>query len=90
MMPIKIVIADDDSGMRLVMRKIISKVSDYQLAGEAENGRELLELVETQQPQVVLMDVEMPEMSGVECARIIGYQSAHRAHLCHCPRGVHG
>lgn len=71
MMPIKIVIADDDSGMRLVMRKIISKVSDYQLAGEAENGRALLELVETQQPQVVLMDVEMPEMSGVECARII-------------------
>ena len=72
MMPIKIVIADDDSGMRLVMRKIISKVNDYQLVGEAENGRELLELVETQQPQVVLMDVEMQMVDPSEDIVIVG------------------
>lgn len=71
MNPIRTLIADDDAGMRLVMRKIIQRQEGYELVGEAENGKQLLALVEEQAPQVVLMDVEMPELSGVECARII-------------------
>ena len=64
-------IADDDSGMRTVMRHMIAKVEGFTLIGEAESGLKLMELVETHRPQVVFLDVEMPGMSGVECARFI-------------------
>lgn len=69
--PIRILIADDDAGMRTVMRKLIEKAEDYTLVGEAEDGEQLLALYEETRPQVVLMDVEMPKMSGIECAKAI-------------------
>lgn len=68
---IRVVIADDDSGMRTVMRYMISKVEGFSLVGEADNGLGVMELVEKHHPQVVFLDVEMPGMSGVECARLI-------------------
>ncbi len=68
---IRIAIADDDAGMRMVVRKLIERADDYALVGEAENGEELLALFEKARPEVVFMDVEMPGMSGVECARLI-------------------
>ena len=71
MEPIKVIIADDDPGMRLIERKMIGKVDGFVLAGEAKDGAELLRLVEEIRPQIVFLDVEMPEKTGVECARII-------------------
>lgn len=68
---IRIAIADDDAGMRMVVRKLIERADDYALVGEAENGEELLALFEKTRPEVVFVDVEMPGMSGVECARLI-------------------
>ncbi len=55
----------------MVVRKLIERADDYALVGEAENGEELLALFEKARPEVVFMDVEMPGMSGVECARLI-------------------
>ena len=69
--PIPVVLADDDEGMRLVMRKLLERSGGFALRGEARDGKELLELVQRHRPQLVLLDVEMPEMSGVECARVI-------------------
>lgn len=71
MSPIRIAIADDDAGMRLVMRKIIEKSEGYELVGEAVNGREMLELFDREHPQAVILDVEMPETDGIQCARAI-------------------
>ena len=71
MEPIRILIADDDPGMLLMMRKLIGRAEDYELVGEAQNGEELLALYEKSTPEVVLMDVEMPGMSGIDCARVI-------------------
>ena len=68
---IHVLIADDDAGMRTVMRHMIAKVEGFSLVGEAEDGLTLMELVEKHRPQVVFLDVEMPKMSGVECARLI-------------------
>lgn len=68
---IRVVIADDDSGMRTVMRHMIDRVEGFSLAGEAEDGLRLMELIEKHHPQVVFLDVEMPGMTGVECARVI-------------------
>ena len=71
MEPIRILIADDDAGMRTVMRKLVERAEGYALAGEASDGEELLALYDSERPDVVLMDVEMPKIDGVECAKII-------------------
>ena len=71
MEPIRILIADDDAGMRLVMRRLVERAEGYELAGEAEDGARLLALYDELRPEVVLMDVEMPQLTGIECARAI-------------------
>ena len=68
---IRILIADDDAGMRLVMRKLVEQAEGYRLVGEATDGAELIRLYDELKPEVVLLDVEMPEMDGIECARAI-------------------
>ena len=68
---IRILIGDDDPGMRLVMRKLVEHAEGCDLAGEACNGEELVRLFEAQRPDVVLMDVEMPGMNGIECGKAI-------------------
>lgn len=57
--------------MRLVMRKLVERAPGYVLCGEAADGDELIERYEEAHPDVLLMDVEMPGMSGIECARAI-------------------
>ena len=69
--PIKVVIADDDEGMRLIERRMIARVEGFTLAGEAKDGDELLALVENLRPQVVFLDVEMPGKTGVDCSKVI-------------------
>ena len=71
MKPIPIIIADDDPGMRQLLTGIVAKSEGYELMGAAEDGEQLLELYERTKPQAVIMDVEMPGLTGVECARII-------------------
>lgn len=68
---LRVLVADDDAGMRLVLRKIINKVEGFTLAGEACDGNEAVSMAESLKPQVVFLDVEMPEMTGIECARVI-------------------
>lgn len=69
MEPIRALIADDDAGMRLLMRKLLEKSGGFTLCGEASDGAELLALAAEHHPQLVLLDVEMPGVSGVDCAR---------------------
>ena len=69
MEPIRALIADDDAGMRLLMRKLLEKSGGFALCGEACDGEQLLALAAQHQPQLVLLDVEMPGVSGVDCAR---------------------
>lgn len=68
---IRILIADDDAGMRLVMRRLVEKCGGYELVGEATDGDELMRLYDENEPAVVLMDVEMPGKTGIECAKLI-------------------
>jgi len=71
MQDLRVLIADDDVGMRTILKKIVDRVEGFTLAAEACNGREALRLVEEMKPDVVFLDVQMPEMTGVECARAI-------------------
>lgn len=68
---IRVLIADDEPGMRLILKKVVEKEDGFELCGEAESGPELIQSFEQERPQVCFLDVEMPGLSGLECAKII-------------------
>lgn len=85
-----VLIADDDAGMRLVLKKAIDKTGNFTIAGEAEDGDAALRLFEKLRPEVVFLDVEMPHMNGIECAKkiidiepktIIIFVTAHQEYM---------
>ena len=69
--PVRLVIADDHYLVRSGFRNMLSGVPDLMVVGEAENGREALELCRELRPDLVLMDVRMPEMDGLRATRAI-------------------
>jgi len=69
---IRILLADDHSVVRQGFRLILSSQPDIEVIGEACNGREAVELAAQLQPDVVVMDVAMPELNGIEATRRIG------------------
>ncbi len=70
-MKIKVVIADDHAIVREGVRMILAKEKDIEVVGEAEDGQQALQLVETQKPTVVVMDISMPGMGGVEATQTL-------------------
>lgn len=67
----RILIADDHSLMRTGLTSLIAITKDLETVGEAENGREAVELVRKLKPDVVVMDLMMPELNGAEATKII-------------------
>lgn len=68
---IKVLIADDQELIRQSLSFVLDAQSDITMVGAATNGREAIELVRKNRPDVVLMDIRMPEVDGVECTRLI-------------------
>ena len=66
-----VLICDDEPGMRLILRKKIEKTDGFTLIGEAIDGDEAITRFQELHPQVVFMDVDMPQRNGIECARAI-------------------
>jgi DNA-binding NarL/FixJ family response regulator len=64
--PYKIVIAEDHTILRQGLRALLSSDPDFEVVGEAENGRAAIRLVETLSPDLLLMDLSMPRMTGME------------------------
>jgi len=76
---INILIADDQAIVRKGIRALLATEVDIKVVGEAENGVEAVSQVESLQPDVILMDLVMPEMDGVEAIRHIkAHQPAAR------------
>jgi len=69
MIPIRVILADDHPVMRMGIRNLLSRSKDIQVIAEAGNGVEALRLVDELKPDVLLLDMEMPVMDGVEVAR---------------------
>jgi pilus assembly protein CpaE len=69
--PVSVLIVDDQAPFRMAARAVLRRAEDFELVGEAASGAEAIELVETLHPALVLMDINMPEMNGVEATRRI-------------------
>jgi NarL family two-component system response regulator LiaR len=69
--PIRVFIADDHAIVRKGIRAVLEIVPDIEVIGEAENGRDAVTRVEQLRPDVVLMDLVMPEIDGIEAIRRI-------------------
>jgi DNA-binding NarL/FixJ family response regulator len=66
--PIRVVVADDHAAVRAGIRRLLAGADDIVVVGEAANGAQALQLVETLEPDVLLLDVEMPVMDGLQVA----------------------
>ena len=66
---IKVLIVDDESLARIRMQRLLEKNLDVEVVGEAKNGIEAVQMAQQYLPDILLMDVRMPEMDGLEAAR---------------------
>lgn len=66
---VNVMIVDDSFLMRRVIRNILEKDAVFNVVGEAANGLEALEAVSTLKPDIILLDIEMPKMDGLEFLR---------------------
>jgi DNA-binding NarL/FixJ family response regulator len=71
MKKIKILITDDHSIVREGIKALLSGIEDFLIVGEAENGKESIEQIRVLSPDIVIMDISMPVMSGIEAIKII-------------------
>lgn len=78
---ISVLLADDYPPFRAGLRTLLASAPDIEILGEAGTGIETIRLAETLQPDVILMDLQMPEMTGIEATRRILHTSPHIAVL---------
>lgn len=71
MNPIRIVLADDHTILRRGLRLVLERERDFTVIGEAANGREAIDLVIRENPEVVVLDIAMPLLNGIEAAKRI-------------------
>ncbi len=75
--PIRVIIADDHQLFRNGIASLFEDVSDILIVGEAENGAQLIEKVQSLQPDVVIIDISMPDMNGFEAFQNLLNESAN-------------
>jgi DNA-binding NarL/FixJ family response regulator len=71
---IRLFIVDDHKLVRDGMKAILSGIKNIEITGEATDGKELFELLRDRQPDVIIMDISLPEISGIELTRMLTQQ----------------
>ena len=66
-----VLVVDDQAQFRLAAKAVLRRLDDFELAGEASSGHEAVELADRLRPELVLMDINMPQMNGIEATRQI-------------------
>jgi pilus assembly protein CpaE len=69
--PLPVLVVDDQAPFRLAAKAVLRRLAEFELVGEASNGSEAVELAGDLRPALVLMDINMPEMNGIEATRRI-------------------
>ena len=64
--PLRLAVVDDHALFRRGLVGLLNDISEFKVVGEASNGREALEMIQSSEPDVVLLDVNMPEMDGIQ------------------------
>ncbi|KEI16214.1 response regulator [Clostridium haemolyticum] len=78
----KVLIVDDAAFMRMMIKDILEK-NGYEIVGEASNGIQAVELYKSEKPDVVTMDITMPDMDGIEAVKAIrAFDSAAKIIMC--------
>lgn len=72
---LRIVIADDERPARLFLRAMLENFEDTEIVGEAETGTQAVEIIEELKPDLALLDLQMPELTGLEAVRLIKKRS---------------
>lgn len=67
--PIRVIVVDDHEIFRNGLKMVIGKIENARIAGEASNGLEFLEIIKVTAADIVLMDIEMPFMNGIEATK---------------------
>ena len=75
--PIRVLLVDDESLVRRILKNILTSYRDMELVGEAANGEEAIAAVERLQPDIVVMDIRMPALDGIAAAREIRAKYPH-------------
>ena len=68
---VSVLVVDDQAPFRLAARAVLRRTQGFELAGEASTGEEAIEMVATLRPSLVLMDINMPGINGIEATRRI-------------------
>ncbi len=69
--PRSVLVVDDQAPFRLAARAVLRRLDGFEFAGEARSGPEAIDLVSALHPALILMDIQMPLMSGIEATRRI-------------------
>src|SRR6202035_2199624 len=97
----RVLLVDDNTAVRLLVRQLFELEPDFEIAGEAENGQEAVDKAANLKPDLVILDLSMPVMTGLDAApllrkllpdtRIILFtvQEGHEVEQLACAAGIH-